>query len=431
MAVTTPPLGLSTVGPVIDRQIDDASDFGSLPNGVIVHQKDTGEVFFKDSSGVKIGLFDIGLTNFTEAVNTSAPNGTVPVVSLTANNAATDVDIAWVIKGTGAILAQIPDGGAGGGNKRGTNAIDLQMLRAAAGDIASGDRAVVMGGETNRATGNNSITLAGLNNHSTGVYSMSGGRDNVAAGNDSGAFGRACTASFDHAFAMGHTCQALAIESIAMGNVCTTNGNASIAMGQSCNTTGLASIAFGIGCTATGGGAGGAYAFGNNCVAGGSFGMALVRDADTFTIANRIVFGKQKEGVDGDSQKSLFLLGVRTTDATVTTLTSRVQIASATNQVILQNDNVFRFKGSIVAKESGSTNVAAWDIDGLIVRGVNAASTSLNVENVVEVENLEGWGVPVLTANTTDGGLKIEVEGLAGTDIQWFCDVETKEVIYA
>lgn len=431
MAVTTPALALSVAGFKIDRQIADASDFAALPNDVIVHQIDTGEVFKKDSTGTKVTPFTVGLLNFTEAVNTAVPNATIPVVSLTANNAATNVDAAVpIVKGTGAFLLAIPDNTAVGGNKRGANAVDLQMVRTASADVASGDRSVVIGGECNFATGNNAITLAGFNNQATGVYSMAGGRDNVAAGNDSGAFGRTNTASFDHAFAIGQSNQSLALRAITLGFTNTANGESSLAAGQSNTTTGLASIAIGINCTATGGGAGGAYAFGNNCVAGGSFGMALIRDADTFTLANRLVFGKQKEGVDGDSQKSLFLLGKRTTDATVTTLTARVGTPSTTNQIFLQNDNTFIFKGTIVGRESGSTNTAAWDIDGLIQRGTTAGSTTLIVSNVTVIDNTPVFGTPTLTANTTDGGLKIEVTGLAATNIQWMCEVETTEVIF-
>jgi predicted outer membrane repeat protein len=49
-------------------------------------------------------------------------------------------------KGTGAfILGPPPDGTATGGNARGTNAIDFQINRTAAGQVASGSRSVLMG----------------------------------------------------------------------------------------------------------------------------------------------------------------------------------------------------------------------------------------------------------------------------------------------
>ena len=87
----------------------------------INHQTDTIE-----ASGGTLNLPDFsgggGLTNFTEAESTASPNATVSVDSLTAAAAATNADVALVAKGTGATLAQVPDGTSAGGNKRGTYA---------------------------------------------------------------------------------------------------------------------------------------------------------------------------------------------------------------------------------------------------------------------------------------------------------------------
>lgn len=93
-----------------------------------------------------------GLSHFTEARNDSSPNATVPVVSLTATGAEANIDVAIVPKGTGAILSAVPDGTSAGGNKRGANAFDLQLLRATAADVASGQASITLGGQRNRAT---------------------------------------------------------------------------------------------------------------------------------------------------------------------------------------------------------------------------------------------------------------------------------------
>jgi len=45
--MAAPPLDKSTAAQVIDEQINDASEFAALPNDVIVHQIDTGEVYKK------------------------------------------------------------------------------------------------------------------------------------------------------------------------------------------------------------------------------------------------------------------------------------------------------------------------------------------------------------------------------------------------
>ena len=102
-----------------------------------------------------------GLTEFTELETTAAPNATIPVNSLTPVTATTNADIAIVPKGTGALLAAIPDNTATGGNKRGANSVDLQTTRNAAARVASGANSVVLGGTSNTAS--NSNTIAGGN----------------------------------------------------------------------------------------------------------------------------------------------------------------------------------------------------------------------------------------------------------------------------
>jgi hypothetical protein len=92
-----------------------------------------------------------------------------------------------------------------------------------------------------------------------------------------------------------------------------------------------------------------------------------------------------------------------------------------------------RFKGSITAKQSGTTDIAVWDIDGVIVRGANIASTVLTVSNVNVVTNIPLWVTPILAANlsTSVGGLMITVTGVVATNIQWFAVLDTVENIYA
>jgi len=130
-----------------------------------------------------------GLTNWTDAVSTSSPNATVPVVSLTATNAATNVDATIRPKGTGALLAQVPDGTSTGGDKRGTNAVDFQTSRASSSAVASGIRSVIGGGYNNTASGDGSSVLGGYSNIASGAYSTANGYQNTASGQSSWAPG--------------------------------------------------------------------------------------------------------------------------------------------------------------------------------------------------------------------------------------------------
>jgi len=154
-----------------------------------------------------------GLTNFTEAVNSSAPNATVPAVSFTATNAVTDVDFVIKAKGAGAILAQIPDNGTGGGNKRGAGAVDLQMSRSAATQVASGIRATAMG-INNTASGNQSVAL-GQSNIASNSQSVAMGNGNTTSGSRSVSIGNANTASGGSSFAIGNSNTASGTYSVA------------------------------------------------------------------------------------------------------------------------------------------------------------------------------------------------------------------------
>ena len=113
-----------------------------------------------------------GLTGFNVALNTAAPNATKNVSSLTGNSASANVGIAVVPKGTGNLLASIPDGTATGGIGRGTNAIDLQMLRLNSTEVASAAGSVICGGSYNTVGGGNSVILGGYGNTNSGSNSV-------------------------------------------------------------------------------------------------------------------------------------------------------------------------------------------------------------------------------------------------------------------
>ena len=135
------------------------------------------------------------LTNFTEGVNTSAPNATVPVVSMTATNAAANVDVAIVPKGTGAFTLAVADNTATGGNKRGANAIDLQKERATAARVASWTNSVAIGSE-NTASAPYSLAVwyanSAITTQASAVWYSA-----VASNTSASAFGNASTASWN------------------------------------------------------------------------------------------------------------------------------------------------------------------------------------------------------------------------------------------
>lgn len=411
----------------------DWSTFNSKQNALTLTTTGTSGAATLIGSTLNVPQYAGGLTFFTEAQNTTAPNATTPVDSLTAVSVATNADFAIIPKGNGAILADIPDGAVTGGNKRGTSAVDLQMSRLINTEIASGNSSVISGGFRNIASGLESSVGGGNNNQASGAQSRVGGGNQNTASNEfatvGGGTNNTATASRT-TVAGGSSCTATAYAASTLGgfgNV-STNNYASNLGGQSNTASGqYASVLGGASNSASG-----SYSLsgGANCVANSNFSIALGYGATVNAVIGRHSYGNLHTST-GDAQYSSFILRTRTTGNTVTILTSDGAGAASNNQIILSNQSAYRFKGTIIAKQSGSVNSAAWDVDGFIVRGANAAATTLNVSNVTLIQNTPGWGTPTLSADTTQGGLRIQIQGAAATNIQWVGDIKTTEVIYA
>jgi hypothetical protein len=315
-----------------------------------------------------------GLANFTESANSASPNGTVPVMRLAVNNAASDVDLAWTIKGLGSILAALPDGTATGGNKRGFNVVDLQLNRSAAADVASGNYSGILSGRYNKASGRAAVVPGGEGNVASGDYATAAGSYNTASGNSSTAFGDSNTASGTNATAIGSTNTANAPNSTIVGGI-----------------------------QGTVRGINGMWAY----------------SAGQFTAA-------------GDAQVGRYVSRVATSSATPADATTNAGPVSTNNAAILPNNSVFAFDGTVVAKVATFGDRASYKISGQISRGANAAATQIDgtptVTTIAAIGGATAWVVAV-SADTGNGGLKVTVTGAASTNIKWVADIRTVEVV--
>jgi hypothetical protein len=338
-----------------------------------------------------------GLTYFIESQSITSPNATVPVQALTATNASyTEIDVAIVAKGTGATLAQVPDGTTTGGNKRGANATDWQKLRTAASQVASGSRSVISGGVYNTASGSNSAVGGGGTNQASGSYSsVFGGNNNLANQAYAGVFG-------------GDSNQATNTYAVVLG------GNNNQATGDS---------------SAIGGGRDNLANGNGSFVSGGYRGSARgIVGYHVFPACNVPIAAS-----NGVTQSGLLLLARQTTSNTATVLASNTSAAGTTNQVILPNNSAYSFSGEVIAGVTGAGDTSRWTIAGAIKRGANAASTAMvGTPTVTMTHNDAGasaWTVAV-TADTTNGGIKVEVTGAASTTIRWVCKINTTEMTF-
>ena len=362
----------------------------------------------------------------------TSPNATVPVVVIyepvtSETSAIVNADIALVAKGTGATLAQVPTGTAAGGDKRGTYATDLQKSRGLAAQVASGQYATIAGGALNSATGNYGFAGGGNGQSASGTYA-------AACGGDSN------TASSNYSFVGG-----------GQGNTAQTNTHATVCGGNGNVASGMYSF--------IGGGINNAASNTATAIAGGSGNGANAQYSfvggglDNFATGDFSFVSAGRRGIArgitgyhvfpacsipiaagaGVTQSALLLLGRQTTDATATVLTSNSSAAGTTNQVMPPNNAAYSFSGEVIAGVTGGGDTARWTINGAIKRGANAASTAMvGTPTVTMTHNDAGaaaWVVTV-TADTTNGGIKVEVTGAAATTIRWVCKINTTEMTY-
>lgn len=338
--------------------------------------------------------------------------------------------------------------------------IAWNMSVAAAPPFATGLYAIAIGGNST-ASGQRSLAI-GLGNIASSISS-------TAIGYNSGGFGsQAVTGSgamaLGGSYASGTDSFAAAVanntstygargaSSVALGYLANVSSNYAIAIGANASATGTNSLAIGGfqygGPSASGVGSvviGCNYNLSNPSAAGpGSMSLhdgssttsaasnSLAIQGGTARVIGQFAYGGGEVG--STAQTSIYLPKADTTNGTpkvlVNNRTTAGAAAGTNNQVILTNNSAYAFSGIVVAKQSGSTNAAAWKVEGLIVRGANAASTTLVFSTVMAISNVPLWTL-ALSADTTNGGLAVTATGAAATNIRWVATIQTSEVTYA
>ncbi len=360
---------------------------------------------YPDASGT-FALAGSTLTNFTEAVSTAAPNATVPVVSLTATNAATNVDVALVAKGTGALTADVADNTTAGGNKRGNYAVDWQADRNANTQVASGSQAVIAGGQRNTASGSASTVAGGQSGVASGTQSfVGGGLNNTASSTYSSVAGGA-----------NNTASTGTAASVSGGESNTASATRATVLG------GASNAASGVNSTTVGG-------FQNT--ADGDYSVAMGRSSNARGIygANAFSVGALSSG---SAQRREFILYAGTADATPKAQTTDGTSAGTDDQIVLPNTSLFTYTGTLSVRENATGDSSSWKFEGAIKRGANAAATALLGSPTVTLLGQDAGAATwtfALTADTTNGALAITVTGEASHTLRWVSRVVTTEVV--
>jgi len=345
--------------------------------------------------------------------------------------------IALSSDGTSLLLDGTAVGGGGGG-------ADLYAANpvSATDPTASGSNAVAIGYNA-RATASDSVAI-GENAYAVGPESFSIGTQTDAIGTRAGAFGYNARAQGNYSMAFGNagatgiysfaaaignntsTYGATGANSVAIGDLAKATGTNSVCISNTSTASGLGSAVLG-GSSATSSGANSTVIGGGSNVADGDYSTAKGYYGNTNGI--RL---KHATGVYPNLQGAYYVLGYTTSNATPIALNTNVWTPNATNQVILPNNSAYAFTGIIVARQKASegTASAAWKVEGLIRREGSAGTTVLVNSATTVLDNTPSWGM-ALSADTTNGGLKVEATGAASTNIRWVATINTSEVIYA
>ena len=267
--------------------------------------------------------------------------------------------------------------------------------------LANGSQAIALGKAATVGSGGSFATALGRNSLANGTSATAIGTS-YASGTDSLA---AAIASNSSSYG------ATGSNSVAIGQTVKSTATAAVSIGRNAIASGQDSVAIGLQCTADA----------SNSIALGSY-------SSTKGVKGRIAFS----GVSSNYQQGTFVLAKQTSDATASVLTYNTASASTDNQVVLPNNSAYAFHGTIVARQQASqgTECAAWKVEGLIRREGSAGTTVLVNSATTVLDNTPGWGM-ALSADTTNGGLKVEVTGAASTNIRWVATIHTSEVTYA
>jgi len=313
---------------------------------------------------------DIALTGITTSLNTASPNNTLNASRIIASGGSTNQDLVLSPKGTGAILAHLPDSTSTGGNKRGTYSVDLQMARSAAAQVASGSYSFVAG-QANTASVTGAVAIGYGNTSSTGAYG------------------------------------------VAMGYGNTVTGTASVAMGDSNTASGSQSVAIGYHGTASGD-----YSF---CV---GLGSGTTAAAQSWNISNGGVTDVRNQGVvgciAGYAQSNIYTLQRATTNDTPTTMHPNGD--AGTEYLTIRSNKIYAFTALVAGRNITDGGGCGYEFKGLIENAGGTVALIGTVAKTVIAETTAGYDCDI-TADDTNNCLVITVTGLASKEVRWAATV--------
>lgn len=323
-------------------------------------------------------------------------------VTLSENTTATNSDLVLTPKGTGALIAgPKPDGTTTGGNARGTRAVDLQISRGNANQVASGNNSVICGGSNNRSASDNSAVCGGSTNSSLALRAFIGGGVNNSTGSGyAGNNGVICAGSSNSITGNGNCFigaggrnSVSAPDAVICGGGSTGNNNGNIASGTQS--------------AILGGNGGRADRLGMQAHASGQF-------------ANAYPF----PGGVGDAQRARFVLRCKTT----TNAAVEMALDGGTTYLTIPSGKVMFMNIKVVGTKSDGTAVATYERQ-YAVKNVAGTSSQVYAPITIGTDNAAGTTIEVATVDAGDY-VRIRPTGIASEVWRWVASVDAVEVAY-
>ena len=304
-------------------------------------------------------------TNYTIGVPTILTQSNISITNT--HSGVSDSAIVITPKGTGGVIfGPKPDGTLTGGNARGARAIDHQISRNAATQVASGTDALICGGNNNTASNQLSIVVGGASNASTGYISFVGG-------------GQLNTSSSNYS-------------TVAGGNSNTASATWSTISGGQSNT------------------ASGSHSF----VGGG-----------IQALANRYGIAAHAAGqfaTVGDAQKTTAVFRNKTTTNTAVELF----LDGASARYTVTSGKIISMLINITGTKSDGSAVAHY-VRQYSIKNIGGTTSQVYAAVTVGTDNAAGTSIAI-SADDTNDSLKIEVTGVASETWRWVASVDAVEV---
>jgi hypothetical protein len=320
-------------------------------------------------------------------------------VTLSENTTETNSALVLTPKGTGAfILGPKPDGTSTGGNARGLRAVDLQMQRSSATQVAAANYSFIGGGQNNLTANSRSVVC--------------GGATNSAQTNDSGIIcGEANTIS-SAGGATGTDMSAIAAGTFNSIN----NGGRAAFIGA-----GRGNVVSGNCAVVVGGGERSSSV--GNTASSSAAGILCGRNG----LADRFCMQAHAAGqfaANGDAQRARFVLRNKTT----TNAAVELFLDGSSLRLTIPSGKVLGLTINITGIKSDGSAVAHY-LRQYALKNVAGTTSEVYAPVTVGSDNAAGTSI-ALSANDTNDALKVEVTGITSEIWRWVASVDAVEIAY-